>query len=281
MTADESEQLRRLARTINAKMLSRKDVKAEQFANGGYSPVETRKGSGEYAPWSEQDMLDHLMGHKTYGHYLVGQDDTAKLFAFDIDLVKPSPSNIEPGDPRYVRPTWFGEQFSPREVWAGEWTEGDANFDIQRDMACQLWAMAEGLARRTMQLMGDAVTVAVSYSGCKGVHVYGLCGKTPAGELRACAREVIDSFGVFQQSKGANFFRHVELYDCLEIETFPKQDGVGNGGFGNLLRCPLGVNRKTGQAGFFIKANPATTPSHTMKMEHDDPILALNAGTFR
>lgn len=263
----DSASMSRLARMVNAKFISRKDVKARQKPDGSYYPV---KSGDNYLPWTERDMLDHLEGTQTFGHYLVSTDGMAKFFAFDIDLVKPTAEN---------QPVWRTVPFNPREVWLAPHNDEDATQqEIKIDLGCQLWAMADGLAHRTMKLMGDDVKVCIAYSGCKGLHVYALTGKLTAADQRVLAVEVLDSFDVFKTSKGNNFWQHGEgLYDCLEIEVFPKQDGVGNGGFGNLMRCPLGVNQKTGHVSYFVSGYDFERGIFMM----DDPTLALTAGTFR
>jgi hypothetical protein len=94
----------------------------------------------------------------------------------------------------------------------------------------------------------------VAFSGSKGVHVYGCFG----GSVRATAARdvglsVLDSWGrgeLFSAVKGKNFYK-AATYPDLTVEVFPKQEKVGTGGFGNLLRLPLGINQKTGREGFF------------------------------
>ena len=47
------------------------------------------------------------------------------------------------------------------------------------------------------------------------------------------------------------------------------------GGFGNLMRLPLGVNSKTGREAYFI-------PLEAEALGHmDDPIATLTSGTIR
>ena len=67
-----------LENLIAKKFISRKDVKAVQTSDGNYRPINT--------PWARNDLADHLAGTTTYGHYLLGQDDTCKLIAFDVDI---------------------------------------------------------------------------------------------------------------------------------------------------------------------------------------------------
>jgi hypothetical protein len=134
--------------------------------------------------------------------------------------------------------------------------------------------IAEGFAKRAQKLLG--MKVMVTYSGSKGMHTYVVMEPgTSAADARAAASLVIDSFGFIVPDKGKNFFKHAEKFPDISIEVFPKQDDVGSG-FGNLVRLPLGVNRKTGGKGFFMDLS---VPQDKFKM--DDPMLALTLGSLR
>jgi hypothetical protein len=120
--------------------------------------------------------------------------------------------------------------------------------------------------------------VMVAYSGNKGMHAY-ICldPATPASDARDMAHLVMDSFGgLIVPDKGKNFYRHADQFAAMSIEVFPKQDEVKSDGFGNLVRLPLGVNQKSGKAGFFVDIS---TPPDVFRK--DDPILALTEGSIR
>ncbi len=234
--------------TIAVKFMQRRDVYAVQHANGTYAPVRE--------PISRAAIESHLAGTSTLGHYLVDQDGMCRIFAFDIDLC--AAGVWKESDDREEIP------IKPREVWL------EAGHPARTDLLVQLRCMAEGLALRTKRLC--EVPVAVSYSGSKGLHVYGLCGPTNAGDAREVAKTVLDSFGCFEPARGNNFFRHsYGEYPNLEIEIFPKQDKVGKDGFGNLMRLPLGVNKKSGQAGFFVDL---TTPINELNAADSEAVLS-------
>lgn len=223
-----------IASEIAKKFIARRDVKAIQF-EGGYRPV-TDGRNGPRLPWKMADLVDHVEGRKTFGHYMVGTDDQCKLFAFDVDLTKRGPWRDDAG---------ITHEIDPRAAWL------DENHPARPELVTHLRYVAEGLAKRTERLVG--VPVAVAYSGNKGLHVYAFTGPVPAAEARAAARAVIDSYQSFEPKRGDNFFMHVDgHYPNVVIEIYPKQDGLDGKDLGNLMRLPLGVNRSSGHEAFFI-----------------------------
>lgn len=261
---------RAIAAELGRRLIERRDVKAVQQASGQYRPdgryVQTDHGwvCEEYYPFKMPDLVDHLAGAKTYGHYLVSPEGRCRVFCFDIDL-KPAGSlrtwDDETGD-------WAYRPIEPRQVWAG------SDGEDRTDLVLQLRCMAEGLALRVKRTLG--VPAAVAYSGSKGMHVYGLTGSMDASDARTLAVGVLESFECFEPARGMAFWKHSNAYDSLEIEVFPKQDDIREGGFGNLVRLPLGINRKSGQSGFFLDL---TAPTNVLRA--DDPFLALTEGSVR
>lgn len=254
-------------------MIERRDTKAVQHATGAYSPVlDHIQGRHDdhtecpRLPWTMADIAAHINGDVTYGHYVVSADNTCRMFAFDIDLLQ--------------KGYWLNtdteewEECSPREVWLGD------ECKALSDLRAQLMCMAAGLASRIRTVL--KVPSLVAYSGSKGLHVYGLLDRnTPAADAREAAMLVLDSLDCFEVSRGKNFFKHKHDYKALELEVYPKQDTVREGdGLGNLLRLPLGINRKTGQRGFFVKLDPIGR-AMIDPFEPDDPILALTHGSHR
>lgn len=261
-----------LAAELGRRMIERRDVKAAQQANGAYHPVtDSGKPDGQRLPFKMSDLRDHVAGTRTYGHYLVSPEGNCRVFCFDIDLRKPD----DKLDPPYL-PEWEDEaglmhRHNPRETWL------DDEHPARMDLGVKLRCMAEGLARCAHRLLD--IPVAVAYSGNKGLHVYGFVGSNPAGDVRACAQEVLDSLGCFEASRGANFFRHVDPasgYADLEIEIYPKQDTLDGKDLGNLLRLPMGVNQKSGNEGFFLDIDAEFWP-----FKPDDPMRALTVGSVR
>jgi hypothetical protein len=220
----------------------------------------------ELIPWSLKDVIEHLDGTKTYGHYIVSPKNECRVIVFDVDLR--AKANTAAGE----EPIMFdGSEIDPREVWGG------AGGAAKRDLALQLRALTEGFANKGHKITG--LPVMVTYSGAKGMHAY-VCldPGTPASEAREMAHLVIDSFeGDIVPDKGKNFFRHATGFKALSVEVFPKQDTISpDGGFGNLVRLPLGVNQKSGKRGFFIDLS---TPQDVFKL--DDPMAALSKGSIR
>lgn len=265
---------RELAIQLANTFIERKDVKAVQNPkNGSYRPDgryvhllnPDRWECQEYFPWKLPDLLDHLNGVRTYGHYLVSTEGLCKVFVLDIDLKEKG--RLRDWDAAHE--TFTYRDVEPRTIWNGP-SQNDKN-----NLRTQLRCLGEGLALRAEKLLG--IKTAFAYSGNKGVHVYGLLGTTDAATAMGAAVEVLESFETFEPARGKAFWKHVDAYDSLEIEIFPKQEEVKEGHFGNLVRLPLGIHRKSGQAAYFIDTNAG----YEAMVPDDNPMLALTAGSFR
>lgn len=251
---------REIAKLFAKNFIARSDVKAIQRSSGAYNPDVRRTDSGEAiiheaSGFKMQDLLNHISGNATYGHYLLGKDEKCKLFVFDIDLDQPDPRYPETYD-QLVLPTSFdGEVYgnfypsNPREDWRNR------SLALQRNyLKTQLRMMAEILASTASRELD--IPVAAAYTGNKGVHVYGFTGSMPAHDVREGAQMILDLLDCFAPSRGNNFFKHKAVtdangcineelsYQCLTVEVFPKQISLSEGGFGNLCRLPLGKNLK-------------------------------------
>lgn len=243
--------------TANANLLAkhfvaRPDVKAFQHTNGIWTPDRSKI--------TRNDMTNHLEGRHTLGHYLLDTDGVTKLFCFDIDVDK---------EGQYVDGLGDIQPMDPRKALL------DANHPAQAWLIHQVRCMAEGLSLAVERQL--KVKTVIVWTGGKGAHVYGLTGRVPAAEARGAARWVLDDFGVFETFRGDCFFRHVHRddptkgYPHVTLEVFPKQDDLDGKDLGNLLRLPLGVNRKTGQKSFFLDP---TAPKGTVAAL--DPSVALS-----
>lgn len=262
----------RLIKLIGERFIARKDVKAIERSDGAWNPVtDTGKSDGKRLPFSVKDFQDHFAGKRTLGHYLVAPDNTCKLFAFDIDLDKDgwwidTTSTSDDGDLASLLKD--GIKCNPRSVWAAQDPpEAVAYFTTT------LRGLADGLAAATHRLFGGDVHVAIANSGGKGLHVYGFTGSMPAADVREYARAVLMEFGgIFEPQRGDNFWKHTAqgAYRNLTIEIFPKQDNLDGKDLGNLMRLPLGVNRKTGRRGHFITSNASYA-----RLIEMDPMRAL------
>ena len=213
--------------------IARPDVKAIQHANGIYTPQRERI--------TRSDLTRHLEGQQTIGHYLLDTDSTCKLFCFDIDVDKIG---------EYVDTAGDRQPMNPREAIL------DPGHPAFRWLRHQTRCMAEGLSMATERLLG--VKTVILWTGGKGAHVYGLTGRVPAAEARGAARWLLDDYGVFEAVRGDCFFKHTMRndpehgYPHLTIEVFPKQNNLEGKDLGNLLRVPLGINRKSGKESFFL-----------------------------
>lgn len=232
-----------------AKMfISRSDVKAYQRPDGSWYPDRT--------PINMQDMLAHLSGARTMGHYLIGPNDTCKFMAFDIDLEEAKPEHQiywpMPGDWEYPQEkigwtSWYPGD--PRGTWMN--TEKLAPLEA-RFLVFQMRSAAHMLARSAEDLLG--LRTAVAYSGSKGLHVYAFFDEpVPAALAREMAELTVDAAGGFAILRGKNFFKKQPKDDDpvtdmqqLSVEIYPKQDSLADKDkkLGNLLRLPLGRNLK-------------------------------------
>jgi len=277
-----------LADQIAKRYIARRDVKAVQHKDGSWSPhTKSGKHDGERIPWGRADLNAHLAGSSTFGHYLLDTDSTTKLFAFDIDLEQWKPT--EP-DRKFYYPEGWGKDpleekdspdypsyapllFDPRLAWQDRRHPSRSWLKYQMKMiAHELTVVIE----RDLEL-----PCAVAYSGGKGVHVYGFCGKVPAAEAIEGAHIVLDTLGHWRASRGTNFYKDTNE-DVLRgfqnfcIEVFPKQTTMTDDSLGNLMRLPLGRNMKSTDPTFFIDM---TSPMGVMAPV--DPMHALAGNPWK
>lgn len=232
--------LKPLAKLIAKHFISRPDVYARQWwDNGqgrpGWSPVNE--------PITMQVLLDHLAGKRSLGHYLLNKENsTTKLFAFDIDIDKKAP---------LPRVGGIGEIYDSfveepaREVWAAS---DPVHTCARQYLITELRIASHRLARAVRELLQQRC--AVSYSGNKGLHVYGFIDEPVTADIaREGATIALDHAG-FATVRGNNFFKHPE-HPALTVELFPKQSDMTDKEYGNLMRLPGGV-QVTGGSAFFI-----------------------------
>lgn len=242
--------------TGNANLLARHfvarpDVKAVQHANGAWTPDRSK--------FTRADLVGHLTGRHTFGHYLLDSDSTTKLFCYDIDVDKVG---------EYVDGLGDRQPMNPREAIL------NPDHPARNWLVHQVRCMAEGLSITVERKLG--IKTAIVWTGGKGAHVYGLTGRVPAAEARSAARWVLDDYGVFEAVRGEVFFKHTHREDpCngfphLTLEVFPKQDTLDGKDLGNLLRLPLGVNRRSGKESFFM--DPSAPKGQLVSL---DPAAAL------
>jgi hypothetical protein len=212
-----------LGRLLSDLFIERRDVKAWQSEDGKYFP--------DLSEVTDTDLHRHLSGERTLGHYLLSPEDKCRLLAFDLDLTETG--------------VWNGEPIAPRVEFA--------NLDslYRAGLIGQVLIVAETLARMTYRELD--VPVAIAVSGSKGCHVYGFTGSEPASLVRGAALDVIDACGCFGAAQGASVFAHEHAEMNVHVEVFPKQASLEGKKFGNLMRLPLGRNRKTGNEGFFVR----------------------------
>jgi len=286
-----------MASLFAKKFIARPDVKAVQldkdaghlhrgdwFPDTKIDPV--KRPNSPHLPhgFKMQHLLAHIEGTATYGHYMLSKDSMCKLFAFDIDLwqaVDPETGKMIPGSyPNGV----FAEMVGPnailelpdlRATWQSRAKE-DA--EARNWLKYQMKMLAHILAKKVVELDIDC---AVAYSGSKGVHVYGFMPQAiPANEVRSAAQLVMEMTDEFTILKGHHFFKHKNDdpesgFPNFSVEVFPKQDSLDEGGFGNLMRLPLGTNQKNPKDPCFFL--DMTSPLGQFK-PHPDPVRLLTDG---
>ena len=236
------------------KFIARSDIKAVQHADGSYAP--------RHSKFTRADILDHIRGEVTYGHYLINLDNKVKVIVFDIDIRKseyndapygtvelPTLYSPEDGYGGYQRFQTKEDLEEPRNIWRARGLQpGDVRI-MQRGYLSQ---QMRGMANKIMRAVSDNLKVptTMAYTGSKGVHVYAFTGLIDC-ELAVVGKNIVfDSLG-FVRVKGKNFFMHPDAgnredsYAELDVEGYPKQEDLNESRqFGNLVRLPLGVNRK-------------------------------------
>lgn len=237
-----------VADELARRFIQRRDVKAVQNPDGTWRPDRTE--------WTKGDLRRHLRKEVVHGHYLVDADGRCKLVALDIDL----------------------DKGGPRERWQSR--DGETKVKDRQTLGRGMLALAFGLAYRANRLFGVPATVA--YSGSKGMHVYAFLGSVDANEARTVAAILLGDGTEdepWHKVRGDAFWKTPAFPD-FTVEVFPKQDEVGAGGLGNLMRLPLGHNYKGDHLPVPFN-RPTFMAEANLQWRVDDPLLALREGSTR
>lgn len=252
----DEDQEKTLAKLFAKQFIARPDLRARQYPDGHYEPERPSVNRPNLVQqgFSMSALLDHIRGNASYGHYMIGPDDTVKLFALDIDLEKTD--DRDPDRPLRL-PTSQDEsgvwgnfvQSNPRAFWMTR-QQGPGRGMIKT----QLRMLAHQLARSIQDEL--QIPVAVTYSGSKGVHVYGFTGPITAALARQGALLALEATERWVLSRGQNIYTYqppkgtdpddpFETYEQYSLEVYPKQDSVKDKDLGNLMRLPCGTNLKS------------------------------------
>ncbi|MFD8340531.1 hypothetical protein ACFV42_49340 [Streptomyces solisilvae] len=248
--------------------VQRRDAKAEQNKiNGAFHRCTVSRRDDRDVPIKMPDVISHIRGERSFGHYLLDSENMCRVFALDIDLRK----TVQ----KYPYIDANGEthlyEYIPREAWQ------DRSHPSRTWTKLCLRVLAEHFARI---IMGDfELPCLVSYSGSKGLHVYGFFDKpVPAADAREGAIMVLEQSELFRPMRGKSFYAAInqdpiEGYPQLDVEAYPKQEKKNSDGYGNLMRLPLGRNFKAAhpkEISFFVDLS---APGEAL--QPIDPLLAL------
>ena len=274
---------RELCEQLADRFFQRRDVVA-LFNNGHWHPAER--------PLKGSDLLRHVRGEAALGTYLLDQDNRCRFFTLDLDLDKPNEKTgykcfSYKGDTDALADMLYRPNGDPIDL---EWVEcnprdewSDFESPLRPWLATTMRMLAEGLARRIARI--QHFPVAVTASGGKGMHIHVFCGERPASEARAHANASLTTWmdlatgePLFTQSGSFQWKHTLEMYQHITIEVFPKQDQIGENGFGNLVRLPLGIHPSSKRPSYFVDldSDPVYQPAKEL-----DPLVALKEGCCR
>lgn len=233
------------------RFIARPDCYAVQGSDGKWFPARESVQGVAYEksplmPWSRDVLQAHIDGALTVGHYMLSQDSQVNLMAFDIDFADRGfcpASYTSGGVPRNYELIQLRDEWHDRASYHRRWLKTRLR-TVTHMLASAMHSELE-------------IPVAAAYSGSKGVHVYGFTGTMAAVEVRMAAEMVMKEINAVYADSGTNFelsrgsFEWTDKnndldksFQNLTIEVFPKNDEIAEGGFGNLMAMPLGINRK-------------------------------------
>ena len=249
-------------------LIARKDVKAIEY-HGTWMPhrVDMRKtADGDLIPFRLIDFQEHMFGTQCLGTYLLDTDNNVKFFAIDVDLRKEGATYWPVRDAEELEELIQlknGDEILVNGVLDTETVVGNLEEALHDpEHVGHRWARIlvsttlDNLARAVERELGLPSLPVVTGGG--GHLLVPLGELTPAVEARVLARTVMESVGGVQ-TKGDNFWQIGESGNPgMEIEVFPKQDTIPkSGGFGNLIRLPMGLHHRTKQRTYFLGAGGA------------------------
>jgi hypothetical protein len=274
--ASQEEWVRRLARLIGGLMISRKDAKAVEVGPNDWRPD---RSGGKLLKYSVADFRQHLLGNRCLGAYLLDSESRVRCIVFDVDLVK------KKGFCLRIRSIDEIERMNARGLYDGR---VDPDFFVgnleealhDESHESHLWALtilmevSRNIADAVRSVLGLGV-LSVMTGG--GVHVIvPLPELMPAADARIMGDAVMAQVDGLAQSSSFLYVQKSYLEDkpsSVTVEVFPKQSSVRDGGFGNLVRLPLGLHAGSQVRTFFFSGPGA--PAWTY--EKLDPLGCLES----
>lgn len=309
MTRDQA-QIDTLMPLISKRFIQRREPVAQQFDGGGYRPLRDMKTKVPTARFDRTTLTEHLSEKKTYGHYLLDQNDMTKLFVLDIDLTVAGfvpARNLNMTDPSdedyqaWVRSFYCVPKL--RDIWHSRRPD---NLPARKYIKYQLRMLSNKLAASTYSIF--KLRTAVAYTGNKGVHVYGFFDEPKKASLvRDAAELVMESVKHFKPSHGDNFYAderreiipmtvddgpeaeyvrrwqtegplptfNPDVYHNFHVEVFPKQRSLEGKDLGNLVRLPLGKNLHAPEDSTYAETFFVDLTLPMTELKPVDPVWAL------
>jgi len=263
LAPDVEAKFKRVVKMMGNLLIARKDVKAIEY-HGTWMPHRQNMretGDGDLIPFRLVDFHEHMFGNQCLGTYLLDTDSNVKFFAIDVDLRKEGAAYWPVHDAEELEAILTmseGNEVVVNGILDTETVIGNLEEALhQPDHVGHRWARI--LVSSTLSNLARIVTNELGLPSLPvvtggGGHLLVPLGElTPAVEARVLARQVMEAAGG-RQTKGDNFWMIGESENPgIELEVFPKQDTIPkNGGFGNLIRLPLGLHHRTKTRTYFV-----------------------------
>jgi hypothetical protein len=242
--------LREAAKLLGMLFIGRREALA--FHNGKHPDGQWYMKRRKY---KIDDFRNHLFGTQCMGAYLLDADSMVRTIVFDVDLKEDGEyfligddTETEDGEPAVD-----GNLEIEKGAKVGDLESAlhDETHPAHRWAASLIRSTVDFIQREVMDQLSLTCTIIITGGGA---HVFVPFGQLiPASEARAMAHSVMDGIPIFTR-KSENFYVNREGKPSVEIEVFPKQDGLKDitnlhadgtpESLGNLIRLPFGMHER-------------------------------------
>lgn len=269
--------VRTTAKSLGTLLIARRDAKAVEKGDA-WMPDRERvprgqdPNSGALIPYKMGDFKRHLLEHRCLGTYLLDPDNKVKFMAFDIDLsFKEDSIWLKVHDPdEFHDEASLDLDVHHGNLEAAMHVKGEPAYRWARTL---IWTQVVAICDIVKSQTGLPVLPVVTGGGA---HVLVPFGELiPAADARSLARTVMEQTG-FEPFRGDAFWRNPSNPNSgIEVEVFPKQDRLPDkGGFGNLIRLPLGWHSGANIRTYFLKLDsPASSPAWELPKANSVDVL--------